>query len=127
GGARRGRASGRTETWRSGPAVHLDLEDRLRPGFDAPPAASTAPVAASRGIRGRCHYLPARLEPSARPGPGPGRDLWRMTAESPEGGEGLCHPGHPFIVSFFRCGGGWEIPTCLGSPPHTLTTPVTTW
>ncbi|KAF7477310.1 Hypothetical predicted protein [Marmota monax] len=47
------------------------------------------------------HHLPAGLEPSARPGPGPGRDLWRMTAEPPKGGEGIRHSGHSILVSFY--------------------------
>lgn len=69
----RGGASLQAQTWRCGRALHLHPAFGLPScGSDAPPAASAARAAASGGTHGRYHHLPARLEPSARPGPSPG-------------------------------------------------------
>lgn len=68
----RGGASLQAQTWRCGRALHLQLSDYLPAGSDAPPAASAGSAAASGGTLGRYHHLPARLEPSAWPGPSPG-------------------------------------------------------
>lgn len=71
-GLERGRGRPRAQTWRSGRAVHLQLVDRLRLATDARPAASAGAAAPTCGVRVRRHHLPARLEPSAWPGPSPG-------------------------------------------------------
>ncbi|XP_013375753.1 PREDICTED: selenoprotein M isoform X1 [Chinchilla lanigera] len=116
-----GGASLRAQTWRRGPVVRLQPADHFLPGSNGPPAvAAAAAVAASRGACGpshRRHQLSAELEPSARPGPGPGRDLWRMTAEPPKGGEGLRHRGHSIVPQPGDETPPWGRPrTCTAGP-----------
>ncbi|EDL40431.1 selenoprotein M, isoform CRA_d, partial [Mus musculus] len=83
----RGQLAG--QTWRSG-RVWVQPAERLLPGTDEHPTVAAVAAAASCSPCGSSHLhhqLPTGLEPSSRPGQGAGGDLWRMTVESPKGGE----------------------------------------
>ncbi|EDL40430.1 selenoprotein M, isoform CRA_c, partial [Mus musculus] len=82
------------------PPLWVQPAERLLPGTDEHPTVAAVAAAASCSPCGSSHLhhqLPTGLEPSSRPGQGAGGDLWRMTVESPKGGEGLCHRGHSTV------------------------------